>query len=47
MFRLLQDVEPLTVAKNAGTSVDQIERFYGSHLTGEMKLDELHKMKAG
>lgn len=44
MLRLIQHVDPLTVAKNAGTSVDQIERFYGSHLTAEMKLDELHKM---
>ena len=28
------------VARNAGTSVDVIERFYGSHLKNEMAVDK-------
>jgi integrase len=43
MFRLLENVEPHLLASNAGTSVEQLERFYCSHFSADMKLDELHK----
>lgn len=43
MFRLLEGVSHFTLAKNAGTSVDQLERFYCSHHSAEMGLGELHK----
>lgn len=43
MFRVLADVDLFVLAKNAGTSVDQLERFYCSHFTAEMRLGELHK----
>lgn len=43
MFRVLADVDLFVLAKNAGTSVDQLERFYCSHFAPEMRLSELHK----
>jgi hypothetical protein len=43
MFRVLADVDLFVLAKNAGTSVDQLERFYCSHFSAEMRLGELHK----
>jgi integrase len=43
MFRLLKKVDLHLLASNAGTSVDQLERFYCSHFSADMKLDELHK----
>jgi site-specific recombinase XerD len=46
MFRLLEGVDSLLLARNAGTSVEQIELHYASQFTAEMKLGELHKTKA-
>lgn len=43
MFRVLADVDLFLLARNAGTSIDQIERFYCSHFSADMRLDELHK----
>lgn len=47
MFRLLEGdhVDLLVLAKAAGTSVDQIERFYGSHLEVGMKLENLQSIR--
>jgi hypothetical protein len=41
MFRLLDGdkIELLTLARNARTSVEMIERFYASKLTGEQNID--------
>lgn len=36
MKRLINGAPIKAVADNAGTSVAMIDRFYGSHLTGEM-----------
>jgi integrase len=43
-FRLLygRKVDLLTLAKNARTSVEMVERFYASNLTAEMNIDLLH-----
>jgi hypothetical protein len=40
MFRILygDNVDHLVLAKNAGTSIEQLERHYLSHLTAGMKL---------
>ena len=48
MFRILEgdNVDLLLLAKAAGTSVDQIERFYGSHLEVGMKLGNLQSLKS-
>lgn len=43
MLRVLADVDLFLLARNAGTSVDQLERFYCSHFSADMRLDELHK----
>jgi hypothetical protein len=43
MFRVLADVDLFLLARNAGTSIDQLERFYCSHFSADMRLDELHK----
>jgi hypothetical protein len=42
-FRLLYggNIDLLTLAKNARTSVEMIERFYASNLTAEMNIDLL------
>jgi hypothetical protein len=44
MFRLLnaKNLDTLTLARNARTSVDMIDRFYAKPLTAEMKVDILH-----
>lgn len=46
-FRLLygQGVDMLTLAKNARTSVDMIERHYASTLNGEMNIGLLHSKR--
>ena len=43
MFRMTKgdQVEPLTLARNARTSYDMIDRFYAKHLTGEMNIEKL------
>ena len=47
MFRLLngESIDLLTIARNARTSVQMIERFYAKHLTAEMNVEKLHSMK--
>lgn len=47
MFRLLDgdNIDLLTLARNARTSVDMIERFYASQLTGEMNIDSLQSVR--
>lgn len=47
MFRLLygENVNLLMLARNAGTSVDQLERFYLSHADPAMKVENLHSLK--
>lgn len=47
MFRLLDgdNIDLLTLARNARTSVDMIERFYASELTGEMNIDSLQSVR--
>ncbi len=46
-FRLLygQGIDMLTLARNARTSVDMIENFYASTLTGEMNVDMLQSRR--
>lgn len=48
MFRLLygQGIDMLTLARNARTSVQMIERFYASALDGEMNVAMLHSRRA-
>jgi len=47
MFRLLEGdgVDHHLLAKNAGTSVGMLERFYLSHAEVSMKIDNLHSFK--
>ena len=47
MFRLLygQGIDMLTLARNARTSVQMIERFYASQLSGEMNVDMLQSRR--
>lgn len=47
MFRLLKgdNVDLLALAKNAGTSIQMLERFYLSHLGPAMKLANLQSFK--
>lgn len=47
MFRLLygKGVDHLTLAINARTSTDMLERFYVSHLTGEMNIEMLQSRR--
>ncbi|HZW13539.1 MAG TPA: hypothetical protein VFF81_10155 [Noviherbaspirillum sp.] len=47
MHRLLEgdNIDLLTLARNARTSVEMIERFYASQLTGEMNIDSLQSMR--
>ena len=56
MFRLLnaENLDSLTLARNARTSVEMIDRFYARPLTAEMRIDTLQshrtlrpKTKAG
>lgn len=43
MYRLIKgDVDTLTLARNARTSQEMIDRFYASRLTALMNLDKLH-----
>ena len=46
-FRLLygQGIDMLTLARNARTSVNMIERFYASSLSGEMNVGMLHSRR--
>ncbi|MFN5759899.1 MAG: tyrosine-type recombinase/integrase [Sphingomonadaceae bacterium] len=48
MFRLLMgdNVDYQTLVKNAGTSIDQLHRFYASHLDPRMNLGNLQSFKA-
>ena len=48
MYRLIYggEINLLTLARNARTSVSMIERFYGSQLEGGMVVDELHAKRA-
>jgi hypothetical protein len=47
MYRLLygDGLDLLTLARNARTSVEMIDRFYASHLTGEMNISALQSKK--
>jgi hypothetical protein len=47
MFRLLygQGIDMLTLARNARTSVQMIERFYASALDGEMNVGMLQSRR--
>ena len=47
MYRLLygQGIDTLTLARNARTSVQMIERFYASSLTGEMNVGMLQSKR--
>jgi len=49
MFRLLygEGIDMLTLARNARTSVQMIERFYASSLTGEMNVGLLQSRRKG
>jgi integrase len=42
MFAVLNGSEPFALAKNAGTSVEQLHRFYLSHLTADMSVAAIH-----
>lgn len=48
MFRLLlgDNVDYQTLVKNAGTSIDQLHRFYASHLDPRMNLGNLQSFKS-
>ncbi len=48
MFRLTKgdQVELLTLARNARTSYDMIDRFYAKHLTGEMNIEKLQSQRS-
>ena len=48
-FRLLfgQGIDMLTLARNARTSVNMIERFYASSLSGEMNVGMLQSRRTG
>ena len=47
MLRLLNadGIDMLTLARNARTSVEMIERFYASELTGEMNIDVIQSQR--
>jgi hypothetical protein len=47
MYRLLygDGIDLLTLARNARTSVEMIERFYASELTGEMNIEALQSRR--
>lgn len=49
MFRLLygRGIDLLTLARNARTSVEMIEKFYASELSAEMNVDLLHSRRSG
>jgi len=47
MFRLINGdgINSLVLARNARTSVEMIDRFYGKHLTAVMNVEELQRLK--
>jgi hypothetical protein len=47
MFRLTlgDKIDSLTLAKNARTSVEMLERFYARHLQPEMNIEKLQSTK--
>ena len=47
MYRLLygEGLDLLTLARNARTSVEMIDRFYASHLEGEMNIAAIQSRK--
>jgi integrase len=47
MFRLTkgEHIDLLTLARNARTSVNMIERFYARHLNAEMNIDKIQSMR--
>jgi hypothetical protein len=47
MFRLLygQAIDTLTLARNARTSPEMIDRFYAAPLQGEMNIDKLQSKR--
>ena len=47
MFRLTkgENIDLLTLARNARTSVEMIERFYARHLTAEMNIHKIQSMR--
>lgn len=47
MHRLLEgdNIDLLTLARNARTTVEMVERFYASQLTGEMNIDSLQSVR--
>ena len=49
MFRLMfgSSIDTLTLARNARTSVNMIERFYASSLSGEMNVGMLQSRRTG
>ena len=49
MFRLLfgRTVDTLTLARNARTSPEMIDRFYAAPLQGEMNVGELQRVRSG
>jgi integrase len=48
MYRLMygEGMDLLTLARNARTSAEMIERFYASNLTGEMNIDMLQSRRS-
>ena len=47
MYRLMygEGMDLLTLARNARTSTEMIDRFYASHLTGEMNIELLQSKR--
>lgn len=46
MLRLLKgDVDTITLARASRTSAEMIDRFYASHLTAEMNVEKLQRMR--
>ena len=47
MLRLIKgdNVDLLTLARNARTSVEMIDRFYARHLTAEMNLEKFQSVR--
>ena len=48
MYRLMygEGMDLLTLARNARTSAEMIERFYASHLTAEMNIDMIQSRRS-
>jgi hypothetical protein len=48
MFRLIesQGLDLLTLARNARTSVEMIDRFYAKHLLAEMNVEKLQSQRS-